>query len=672
MSLLTADDLFQRLDSHLSNGRRFKSTTKLAIHHKGESGNPFAMGVRKSLNANSNNNTDLAPLKVLSGGSTLMALSKETKSSNTTTTTTDDVKSPVGTSVPFKRGISSRLMSSMTSRSKLNVVDLMSDTMSEASSVFSSSSDRLSMMSEFGKSMFKKLKKQAQKEVNESEFLQLNDVVDQMMTCGFPVIIFDRNCTIEYLNPEAENEFGMRTFAVLGEHVSQLFVEETVIQIQDAVLQFLGSEELTEASLMMNQQEEELLITPYSELSRTEKLTRKQDLSIERMFRAKSTLTKKVFNCRTKIITVKKYGEIHFCAYMQKIKLSQDEEKEMANLALSETITENSIMPIVSSNEKGIIQIFNAAASTVFGYSKQEVLGKNVKMLCNPKHRKKHDYFMERYLKTKEKRMVDNVRFVKGESKSGESLKLEIKLSEIFTSGSTQPQFVAFFRDAKTMITKEEHLANIADKIYPKNIAQRLSMGQKVIDSLDICTLLFADIVGFTEMARGKKPDEVVKILHEMFGYFDDICYTNKTEKIKTIGDAYFLASGIPQADRYHAENCVKCGLQMIHSVQEFVQKHDFNLKVRIGIHTSNDIIAAVVGKVKRTYDLFGTGVAVTQLIEATGKVNQVHISNDCYVNLVSPELKDKFYPCFESCETLQHDKLGEVVIPQSTYITKL
>lgn len=493
--MLTAEDLYQQLDNQTSTkGRRLKSTNKLSIHHKGESGNPFAVGVRRSslvTNNNTNNmngSTDLAPLKVLSGGNNLMALSKETKSP-----TGDEVKSP-GTSFAFKRGISSRFMSSMTSRSKLNIVDLMSDTMSEASSLFSSSSDRLSMMSEFGKSFFKKLKQQqSQKEVQDSEFLQLNDVVDQMMTCGFPVVIFDRNCAIEYLNPEAEEEFGMRSFAALGEHVSQLFVEETVIQIQDAVLQFLGSEELTEACLM--QLDEELLITPYSELSRSEKLKRKQDLSIERMFKAKSSLTKKVFHCRTKIITVKKYGQIHFCAYMQKIKLSQDEEKEMANLALSETITENSIMPIVSSNEKGIVQIFNAAASTVFGYSKKEVLGKNLKMLCNPKHRKKHDYFIERYLKTREKRMIDHVRFVKGETKTGESLKLEIKLSEIFTPRSSQPQFVAFFRDAKTMITKEEHLVNIADKLYPKNIAQRLSMGQTVIDSLDICTLLFADIV---------------------------------------------------------------------------------------------------------------------------------------------------------------------------------
>lgn len=119
--------------------------------------------------------------------------------------------------------------------------------------------------------------------------------------------------------------------------------------------------------------------------------------------------------------------------------------------------------------------------------------------------------------------------------------------------------------------------------------------------------MLFCDIVGFTKMSHGKRPEEVVSMLHEIFGSFDDVCTAFQLEKIKTIGDCYFLASGIPKYDPEHADKVVKGGLAMIRVIQHFCKKHEpLDLQVRIGIHSSGDIIAGVVGRTKQTYDLFG------------------------------------------------------------------
>lgn len=94
-------------------------------------------------------------------------------------------------------------------------------------------------------------------------------------------------------------------------------------------------------------------------------------------------------------------------------------------------------------------------------------------------------------------------------------------------------------------------------------------------------------------------------------------------------------------------------------------------LAVRCGIHTSTDITAAVVGTVKRTYDLFGKGVQVTQLMEATGKVNQVHISGTCYNSITTDATKELFYRCFEPKQLINHGKLGDIEMPEATYITR-
>ncbi|EFC45834.1 predicted protein [Naegleria gruberi] len=560
-----------------------------------------------------------------------------------------------------RRGISRRFASTMNSRKGLdtgsqmdtssNYSDDNSDTQSQLTS--DSGADRSTLDDEVAFT-------------HQDDFVQLNNLISQFNMCGFPVLIFDNYATIEYLNREAEDLFGVFSFSVLGEHVSELFLEDSVCEVQQVIEDFTGKP-------IFNNSDGASVTSISKEVGAEELKKRKDTLMKIRILKGKATILKTFFSVKTRFITIQKLGVEHFVAYMEVIQDSIEEKKEMALRKVYEAITDLSVIPIISISQQGIIQTFNTACTATFGYLKKDVLGKNVKMLCNEKDRQKHDYYLQRYLKTGEKRVVDKTRFLKAKTKKAKSIKIELRVSEIIDVGSSSSSFVGFIRDVKNMVTKEEQLTRLADKIFPKNVAQRISMGQQVIDIFEMCSVLFCDIVGFTKMSNGKRPEEVVSILHEIFGSFDDVCTAFQLEKIKTIGDCYFLASGVPKFVPEHADNIVKGGLAMIRVIQQFCKKETtVDLKVRIGIHSSCDIIAGVVGKTKQTYDLFGKGIEVAEIVESTGKTNQVQISNSTYQLLQSEKLKSLFSVHYEEKEELLLEKVGKVVIPERTWITDL
>nr|CAG4717185.1 unnamed protein product [Naegleria fowleri] len=536
-----------------------------------------------------------------------------------------------------KRGISRRLASTMASRNKL-LDSANFDTMSTGSDDMS---DTQSQIISDGATTSGVLV------THQKDFIQLNNLMAQFMMCGFPVIIFDNFATVVFLNKEAEDLFGVYSFSVLGEHVGDLFLEDSVCEIHNLIEMYTGRNVSHSSST-----------TSFTSkhFSPEDLKKKKESLMKIRILRAKSTTLKTFFSVRCRFTCINKLGAEHFVAYMEVMKESAEEKKEMAMRQVYEAITELSVIPIVSISQVGIIQTFNGACSQTFGYQKKEAIGKNVKMLCNDKDRAKHDYYLSRYQKTGEKRVVDKTRLLKAKTKKGKVIRIELRVSEVVDPNSGTTTFVGFIRDLKNMLTKEEQLTMLADKIFPKNVAQRISLGEKVIDVFDLC-----------------RPEEVVSMLHEIFGSFDDVCTAFQLEKIKTIGDCYFLASGIPKYDPEHADKVVKGGLAMIRVIQHFCKKHEpLDLQVRIGIHSSGDIIAGVVGRTKQTYDLFGKGVEIAQLIEATGKTNQIHITDTCYSELQSEKLKSLFSENYAQNTELNLEKIGTVVIPEKTWITEL
>jgi adenylate cyclase len=169
----------------------------------------------------------------------------------------------------------------------------------------------------------------------------------------------------------------------------------------------------------------------------------------------------------------------------------------------------------------------------------------------------------------------------------------------------------------------EELLLNI----LPPSIATRLKLsGGTIADGFAGVTVLFADIVGFTRMSARLPPERIVEVLNDLFCRFDDLAGSLGLEKIKTIGDCYMVAGGLPEPRTDHAEAVAEMGLAMLAIVAELAERSGEPLNVRIGIH-SGPVVAGVIGKRKFIYDLWGDTVNIASRMESHGVPGTIQLS---------------------------------------------
>lgn len=167
--------------------------------------------------------------------------------------------------------------------------------------------------------------------------------------------------------------------------------------------------------------------------------------------------------------------------------------------------------------------------------------------------------------------------------------------------------------------------------ILPEEIAYRLKSGEEVIaDKFDNVTVLFADIVGFTELSSKVNATTIVKILNTLFSKFDALLETHQVEKIKTIGDCYMVAAGIPVANPRHAELIAAMAFDMQQILQDYVRANDYSISMRIGLHTG-PIVAGIIGTKKFVYDLWGDTVNTASRMESSGLPGKIHCSEAVY-----------------------------------------
>ncbi len=172
--------------------------------------------------------------------------------------------------------------------------------------------------------------------------------------------------------------------------------------------------------------------------------------------------------------------------------------------------------------------------------------------------------------------------------------------------------------------------------ILPKPIAERLSsteLGQQaesIVDKYDHVSILFADIVGFTELSRKMEPGELVMLLNTLFSEFDRITARHGVEKIKTIGDAYMAVCGLPEADERHAEHIANVALDMLQAVKQMNTDSGQALQLRIGLN-SGPVVAGVIGLNKFAYDLWGETVNTASRMESHGRPGVIQASQSTY-----------------------------------------
>ena len=178
---------------------------------------------------------------------------------------------------------------------------------------------------------------------------------------------------------------------------------------------------------------------------------------------------------------------------------------------------------------------------------------------------------------------------------------------------------------------KSEHLLL---NILPAAVADRLKESEESIaDAFPEVTVLFADIVGFTTMASHVAPEELIVILNSIFSEFDELATKHGLEKIKTIGDAYMVAGGVPNAQADHCRAVAEMGLDMLDAVATNEVCVDKGMRVRIGINCG-PVVAGVIGHRKFIYDLWGDTVNIASRMESHGIPNEIQITEAVYRRL--------------------------------------
>jgi class 3 adenylate cyclase len=214
-------------------------------------------------------------------------------------------------------------------------------------------------------------------------------------------------------------------------------------------------------------------------------------------------------------------------------------------------------------------------------------------------------------------------------------------MDEALTVGSVLLTLIVSFVLRATIERAERHALREHERadrlllnILPAPIAERLKDEPATIaDGIRDATVLFADLVGFTSMSEKMTPDETLALMDEVFSSFDALVEQFDLEKIKTIGDAYMLAGGLPEPTSDHASTVSRMGMAMLAQIESLSQVRGEPLRLRIGMSTG-PVVAGVIGRKKFLYDLWGDTVNTASRMESHGVPGQIQVSGATYERL--------------------------------------
>lgn len=172
--------------------------------------------------------------------------------------------------------------------------------------------------------------------------------------------------------------------------------------------------------------------------------------------------------------------------------------------------------------------------------------------------------------------------------------------------------------------------------ILPPAIAARLKEGEYVIaDEFNEVSVLFADIAGFTSISQRISPGVLVENLNQIFTHFDRLVEEHHVEKIKTIGDAYMVVSGLNVENKEHAKNMAELAMKMLADIEQFSLDGQNKCTLRIGIDIG-PVIAGVIGSKKFLYDVWGDAVNTAQRMQSTCDPGKIQVSEKFYNSIQS------------------------------------
>lgn len=186
------------------------------------------------------------------------------------------------------------------------------------------------------------------------------------------------------------------------------------------------------------------------------------------------------------------------------------------------------------------------------------------------------------------------------------------------------------------LVERRVQVENLLLNILPEDVADELEENPDatIAKSFPKVTVLFTDIVGFTKMSSEMQADDIVKVLNGIVTEFDICAKKNGVEKIKTIGDSYMAASGLCEnSDNDGAKKIMKYAKEILLIIDKFNKTSPIKIQIRIGINTG-PVVAGVIGKSKFIFDIWGDTVNVASRMESSGRPQQIHVSEQTYIEL--------------------------------------
>lgn len=236
----------------------------------------------------------------------------------------------------------------------------------------------------------------------------------------------------------------------------------------------------------------------------------------------------------------------------------------------------------------------------------------------------------------------------KKDAEASQKLKREELVRNVFIGGFVIVLvFAVIFFAQRNTISKGKKLSDeLLLNILPEEVAEELkTKGEAEAHLMEEVTVLFTDFKGFTALSEKLSPKELVADIHECFSAFDRIMEKHRVEKIKTIGDAYMAAGGLPTPNNTHASDVVKAALEIRDFMEEGKRKKIAlglpYFEIRIGIHTG-PVVAGIVGVKKFAYDIWGDTVNTASRMESSGEAGKVNISGSTW-QLVHHEFRTEF-----------------------------
>ena len=187
------------------------------------------------------------------------------------------------------------------------------------------------------------------------------------------------------------------------------------------------------------------------------------------------------------------------------------------------------------------------------------------------------------------------------------------------------------FRARRALEIERAKTEEMLHNVLPKNIALRLQNGETIADSFGDASVIFIDIVGFSQLSNVLSPGHLLKMLNTIFGLVDASAERFEIEKVKTIGDAYLAVAGGNSARRSDAAAALHFALDVVAKVKDYSERSGIKVAVRVGVHTGN-VVGGVGGAKRLSYDYWGATMNIASRLEGLAQANGIAVSEATYL----------------------------------------